>query len=115
MHAIRSARLKNGDGWATFKQSFAAGLSRALKERGLSQQKKAAKALGISEPTLSSWLSGEKTPRDDETWERIKAVTGRSYAELLLDPDDPEDPYTKFLKRELEARGLKVVKTDRKH
>jgi len=121
MQTVVSGRQTSGGFVGTFREHFARNLAVALRRLGLKNQKQEAKALSVSEATLSGWLSGDKAPRHDETWARICKILNIEYEDLVRDPEKPvrlpgnvEDPFLTLLKREAEAKGYQLVKAKRR-
>lgn len=60
-------------------------LARYMRTHDLTQQR-LAELVGVSQPTVSLWLSGGKLPRA-RNLQRLMAITGLSMDELLSDAD----------------------------
>lgn len=59
-------------------------LKQLLKDKGLSQNS-LARELGVSEMTVSSWVSGKRFPTV-ETLDRVATVLGIRFTELFQEP-----------------------------
>jgi len=86
MRAVYSAP-EQGTGDGVLKAFVAANLSFYMNVRRLNRRTFAAK-VGVKEPAISKWLSGDQLPRD-QYWPKILDVLGVEMADLTKDPMKP--------------------------
>ena len=83
---------------------FSAWLSQAMQRRGMSKQTALAAASGLAQSTISSYLSGARTPEKREQVEKL--------VKALLQPDADEDIALRMLNAGLLASGLAPADTE---
>jgi transcriptional regulator with XRE-family HTH domain len=112
-----------GIGEGLLKRFVAANLRFQIDRCGLNQRE-FAKAIKVSESTVSSWLSGDTLPRDN-VWPRILRVLGARMEDLTRDPTSPviATPYSslplpdddteltlRYLRRQAKLLGYELQK-----
>lgn len=119
MEAIYSSpETRIGDG--LLKGFVAANLGFYLRDRGLTRRAFADK-VGVKEPAVSKWLSGDQLPRD-QYWPKILEVLRVQMADLTSDPLRPtakvkvtipekdKEPIVRFLRRQANELGYDLTK-----